>query len=376
MEPRLSQFGPSLAWLLSKDVSSARLATLLHTTAENIRVIAFRGRHETNPADSQESPLDQETDSRWVEAIGVRPPPDEVVRTPIRTRKLDQLRNEIEQTVEEHTSRYDFLSGIRSLRGLMPQVGFAGDVRRIALLARLHQHIAWFLVHSGRCESATRAAQNARSLWKIAFHESNDREYAEGFIQSALIGSQALLLTRRPSQAWQLLEVVRDAARAIGARPGSDHFRQRGVALFQLREDERSVAEFHNAAEAMERLNEARVPAQLLMTGARHTSLLGGLNWDKAQEILVIAKQSFGDTSLEASMALHWGAACGLSTDSLSAIYKALELLHTATEPASHFGHQATIRKLLVLTPDLGLDPRLRRDWVRRTLYENAFRAR
>jgi len=36
----------------------------------------------------------------------------------------------------------------------------------------------------------------------------------------------------------------------------------------------------------------------------------------------------------------------------------------------------ATIRKLLVLTPDLGLDPRLRRDWVRRTLYENAFRAR
>ena len=376
MEPRLSQFGPSLAWLLSKDVSSGRLATLLHTTAENIRVIAFRGRHETIPAGSQESPLDRATDVRFAKTIGIRQPPDEVVRTPIRTRKLDQLRNEIEQTVEENVTRYDFLSGIRSLRALLPRVGFAGDVRRIALLARVHQHIAWFLVHSGRCDSAAHDARNARTLWKIAFRESDDREYAEGFIQSALIGSHALLLARRPSQAWQLLEAVRDAEQFIGARSGSDHFRQRGVALFQLREDERSAAEFRKSAETMERLNEARVPAQLLMTGARHRNLLGGLNWDKAQEILAVARESFGANSLEASMALHWGAACGLSTDSPSAIYKALELLETATEPASHFGHQATIRKLLVLTPDLGLDPRLRRDWVRRTLYENAFRAR
>ena len=51
-------------------------------------------------------------------------------------------------------------------------------------------------------------------------------------------------------------------------------------------------------------------------------------------------------------------------------------LLTTATTPAPQFGHQATIRTLLTVTPELGLDDRLRKAWVRRALYENAFRDR
>jgi hypothetical protein len=308
--------------------------------------------------------------------VGVRQAPDEVVRTPIKGRKLEQTQNEIEQTVIRHSQEYRFLEGVSSLRRLAPRIGFPGDSRRIALAALLHQHIAWFLVHSGRCDSAAREAHTARSLWRLAYHESAEREYAERFIESALIGSQALLLNRRPQPALRLLETASDAAKSIGAPEGSDHARQRGVALFQLREDERAAAQFQKAAQVMEKLNEARTPAQLLMTGARHLSLLGGLKWDNAQEVLDAARRSFGDRSLEASMALHWAAACGLSTDSSSISQITLDLLEAGEKPAAQFGHQVTIRRLLAMTPALELDSRLRRIWVRRSLYENAFRDR
>ena len=75
-------------------------------------------------------------------------------------------------------------------------------------------------------------------------------------------------------------------------------------------------------------------------------------------------------------MALHWAAACGLSTDSPAIIQSTQDSLLSGPDPVAQFGHQSTIRRLLRLTPELGLDDRLRRAWVRRALYENAFRNR
>jgi hypothetical protein len=375
MEPRLSQFGPSLAWLLSKDVSATRLGNLLGTTAENIRVIAFRERHDDAEDAHEESTLEQKPSFDLARKVGVRPNPDEVVRTAAKDRELESIENEIARVVASHIASYDYADGVRVLRKLLPRIGFAGDSRRIALAALLHQRISWFLVHSGRCESAATEARMARDLWRIAYHESSEREYAVGFVQSALIGSHALLLMRRPLEAWRILDIAGEAADAIHAPMGSDPFRQRGVALFQLREDDRAVVYFRKAADAMEKLNEATTPAQLAMTGARHISLID-TSWDNAQGVLAVARNDFGDDSLEASMATHWTAASGLLTDSGAAIQGSLELLYSTARPSPQFGHQLTIRKLLLLTPDLGLDERLRRAWVRRTLYENAFRTR
>lgn len=274
LELRLTQFGPALGWLLDKGVSSARLAALFATTPANIRVIAFRARHGTLPDQTSDSNLISGPTAEMREEIGIRPALDEVVRTPATKRRIEWLKNEIERTVERHSTRYTFLTGVRALRGLLPQVGYPGDLRRIALLALLHQHISWFLVHSGRCLSAAREARIACDLWRAAYHESGSKENGESFVQAALIGSHARLLSRRSREALQALDIARDASESIGAPLGSDHFRQRGVALFQLREDERAAKQFQTAAEKMEKMNEARVPAQLLMTGARHTCLL------------------------------------------------------------------------------------------------------
>src|SRR5688572_21002271 len=176
--PRLTQFGSAFAWLLSKGVSSFRLATLFQTTPENVRVIAFRSRHRTAPEDPVEERLRLRPTYELAERLGVRPPPDDVVRTRAGTRKLEWLRNEIDETVRRHSARYEFLDGARALRQLLPRIGYAGDSRRIALRALLHQKAAWFFVHCGRCASASYEADVARGLWRLAYHESGEREYA------------------------------------------------------------------------------------------------------------------------------------------------------------------------------------------------------
>jgi hypothetical protein len=374
LEPRLSQFGPAVGWLIARDVSAARLASLFDTTPENIRVIAFRARHRELVAIRDIAALDRKPIPELAKNIGIRPALDDAAWTPARTRKLDWLRDKIDKTVARLSAQYDFLNGARELRLILPYIGYAGDARRIALQALVHQHIAWFLVHSGRCVSAAAEAGTARDLWRVAWHESDSHDFAQGFVRAALIGSHAWLLLRRPEETLTTLDVARDAVESIRSVLGSDHYRQRGVAFLQLRQDAQAAEQFRKSAETMEKLNEATVPAQVAMTGTRHTGLLGGLNCDQGYDVLAGAQLAFGDKSLETSMALHWAAASCLSSDSAPLIRGAVEQLKNSLAPSAQFGHQLTIRGLLIMTPELGLDDRLRRVWVRRALYENAFR--
>ena len=364
---RLAQFGPAFAWLLDRGVPSSRLASVFATRSQNVRVIASRSRRR---------PTDAAVESSDEAARLVRPGPDDVVRTTARNRKLDTLSHEIDETVRDHATTYRFFEGIQALRQILPRIGYPQDWRRIALLANLHQQMAWFLVHLGRCESAAREARQARGLWHAAHLESDSADHVAEYVKAALIESQAWLLARRPENASRTLDVAQHAAESIGARLGSDHYRQRGVALFQLREDEPAAAQFRRAADAMERMNEAQVSEQVSMTGARHIHLLGKPDFDAADELSAVVLRRFGESSLEASMALHWAAACGLSTGSRAAEQRTLDLLASRPVPSVQFGHQSTIRTLLAATPELGLDERLRRMWIRRALYENALRDR
>src|SRR5580658_9903361 len=112
-EPRLSRFGPAVGWLLAKDVSAARLASLFETTPENIRVIAFRARHRELAATRDSAPLDRRPDPDLARNIGIRPALDDAEWTPARTRKLDWLKNRIDESVAVHTKQYNFLNGAR-----------------------------------------------------------------------------------------------------------------------------------------------------------------------------------------------------------------------------------------------------------------------
>ena len=73
-------------------------------------------------------------------------------------------------------------------------------------------------------------------------------------------------------------------------------------------------------------------------------------------------------------MIRHWAAACGFLADDNKTRQRARELLQDNQATAARFGHQATISKLLSMTPELGLPKGLRAVWVRKSLYQNAFR--
>lgn len=238
--PKLSQYGPAFAWLLRRGASANHLAGVFGTTPENVRVISFRGRHESSLLNSDPILLDEPSSNELAGGLGIRPETDDVVRTPARMRKLDWLRNEIDRIVVQYAGSYQFFDGVAALRKLLPHIGYAADARRVAISGLMHQHISWFLVHRGRSASAAEEARIAGALWRRAYHESSLKDYAEGFIKSALISSHAHLLTRRPNDAWRILDMAADAAQCVNAPLGSDHFRQRGVALFQLREDDRA----------------------------------------------------------------------------------------------------------------------------------------
>src|ERR1700722_16662067 len=127
VEPRLSQFGPIVGWLLAKDVSAARLASLFDTTPENIRVLAFRARHREVLAVSDSAALGRKPVTELASELGIRPALDDAEWTPPRTRKLDFLKDQVNKAVADYSARYDFLNGARALRRMLPYVGYAGD---------------------------------------------------------------------------------------------------------------------------------------------------------------------------------------------------------------------------------------------------------
>ncbi|HZL46743.1 MAG TPA: hypothetical protein VFC28_10990, partial [Opitutaceae bacterium] len=111
-----------------------------------------------------------------------------------------------------------------------------------------------------------------------------------------------------------------------------------------------------------------------LMTGTRHINLLGKPDWDGALRVMEMVENTFPSDSLEASMTRHWAAACGLLTGDGRVRRRGQELLAVNQQTAARFGHQATVSKLLSLTPELGLSRGLEAIWVRKALYQNAFR--
>lgn len=371
---RLPALGSLFAWLLDHGVTSERIATLLHTTSGNVRVCASRGRLQAEPPQIEPSLIAEPVSGRERALLGIRLHHDYVLPSRTSTQHLDSLTEDLSRIIETHRSEYRFGEGIDAVRQLLSRVGYAAGASRIALKARIHEHLSWFHCQRGESESAIRHGLQSVALWRVAYQETARRAYADDFSRSVLPVSNACLLAGRPMAARRLLEVARDASACAGKPLGSDHFRQRGVAAFQLGEEDDSRQCFLQAACAMHDLGEAATAATPLMASDRHICLLTPINCDRMMEVREAAKRCFGSGSLEFSMSNNWTAASLLSTDSPSLLSTAMEMLEDNAELASRFGHQQTVTTLLKIAPALGLYPKLRRSYVRRALYENTAR--
>jgi hypothetical protein len=377
LRPKLADLAPAVYWLRQHDVPVARLAAVFGTDSGHIRQLTFRGNSSAfrfySVSDSLDLLLARPTQSIR-SRLAIRPHEDFVLLSLKQKQRIDFLNDEIGTIVAD--ASVTFLERVARVRKLLPLIGYAAGVDRIRLLAFVRQRLGWLFVHSGYCSSAFSEAQAAINLAHIAYNERGQPEDLRTLTDSCLIASNACLLACDPATALRFLDLARQASERIGDSRGSEHYRQYGVALFQMGRDEQAKEAFHSAVTAMDAKAEAENIAHILMTGSRHVGLLGEPSFDRELEMLDQVEKDYSKSSLQHSMALNWTAACGLGIDSAAVKLTASEMARYSVAISGPFGHQATTAKLLALTPELGLDPRVSRDWIRHALYSNAFRQR
>lgn len=183
------------------------------------------------------------------------------------------------------------------------------------------------------------------------------------------------MLRLEPEQANEYLLLHEQASNRAGAEAGAEFHRQTAVVRFQNKDWSAARVNFERAAETLSDTVEygrEKKLYEVLNIGKRQLNLLDPVDWDGAQELLAYMESCLPPSDIHRSMNLNWTVACGFATDSPSAQLRAQELIEGQPSLSDGFGHQATVSRLLAITPIL--PKTLRASWVRHALYENALR--
>lgn len=218
------------------------------------------------------------------------------------------------------------------------------------------------------------------SLSRQAYKGSWDSLDLNRYVETALIVSMAAHLSSESANRGEqyslfILWLAKQAAEAAGNPRGSEHYRQRGSALFHLGEEDQAKRSFFRAMDAMREKGEARDENHVEMVGNRCLNLLGRYpDWDGAQQLLSKVEQTFGRQSLEYAINVNYTAAAGLLTDDDHIEQDVLRLLEDNAPLIDPFGRQATVAKLLSLTPELNVSEPHKRHFIKQALRANALR--
>ncbi len=298
------------------------------------------------------------------------------IESPLRnSRSLDAFEREIEKTFSIYSRSENFLAGERALRLYIPFVARASNPKMLRLRAIVFQNPAWMLTHAGNARRSIEYAFEAMHCASLAFDASlGDRAFLKQYHQSALIASNALLKSRQPDAAMSVLDQADAAVLVREGRLGSEHYHQRAVGHFQKGEDEAAKEELEKARVEVERVGYSDF-IQVRMASQRQLNVIepsSGI--PRAFNLIHQAAKFYGQGSLEHTMAINWAAGSVLATDSQEDLKQASSIISSIDPLKRGFGHQATTRFLLSITPALNLSKAARNRWIRFLFYENAFR--
>jgi hypothetical protein len=360
--------GPEIELLRSFGVPAPRIASLLEESAANIRKVSERAQF---PARIDIN----------VPAPPVRRPQFKEFLLYGKKRKIvEQLEWEVEEVFNRYASSYRFEKGARMLKGILQLVSAPTNPRRIRLQARIHHHIAWFAIQQGKVRSALSHGLFSMELSRNAYRSSWDKADLNRYVETALIVSMAEHLSaeglnKSETNSLVILWLAKEAAEAAGNPRGSEHFRQRGSALFHLGHEDQARKSFITAMEKAREKGEARDENHVQMIGNRFLNLFGKTpDWDGARELLLKVEQTFGKRSLEYAINVNYTTAAGFLTNDPTIEKDALEILSSNTALIDPFGRQATVSKLLSITPELKLNPAEKGRWIKQVLRANALR--
>jgi hypothetical protein len=360
--------GPEIELLRSFNIPASRIAFLLDESHANIRQISRRSQF---PQESSISVAALPTREQQIE---------EFLLYGQKHHAVESLEWQVEDTFNQYASRYQFAEGAKALGLFISFLSAPTNPRRIRLKARIHHHIAWFSIQQGKCRSALDHGQFAIWLSRQAYKASWDVLDLNRYVETALILSMAAHLSaegtdRSERHSLAILWLAKEAAEAVGNPRGSEHFRQLGSALFSLGYEDDARKCLVEAMQRAREKNEARDENHVEMIGKRFLHLLGeNPDWDGAQALLSKVERTFGRNSLEYAINVNYTAASGFLTGDPKNAQDALDLLRSNTEITDPFGRQATVTKLLSITPDLKLRHEQLDRWIKQALRANALR--
>jgi tetratricopeptide (TPR) repeat protein len=360
--------GPEIEILRSFQISASRIAFLLDEDSSNIRQISRRSQF---PKASLISVTALPTREQQIEDFRLYGQ---------RRQAVEDLEWQVEETFNQYASRYEFVEGAKVLGSFLSSLSTPKNPRKVRLKARIHHHIAWFSIQQGKCRSALDHGQFAMWLSRQAYQASWDVLDLNRYVETALIVSMAAHLSaertdRSETYSLAILWLAQQAAEAAGNPRGSEHFRQRGSALFNLGYEEDARKCLIEAMQRAREKNEARDENHVEMIGKRFLNLLGkSPDFDSAQGLLSKVESTFGRDSLEYAINVNYTAAAGLLTNDPKIAQGSVDLLRLNAEMIASFGRQATVTKLLSITPDLRLNDAQLGRWIKQALRANALR--
>jgi hypothetical protein len=111
------------------------------------------------------------------------------------------------------------------------------------------------------------------------------------------------------------------------------------------------------------------------MIGNRFLNLFGKMpDWDGAQELLSKVERTFGKRSLEYAINVNYTTAAGFLANDPVIEKDALNVLLPNISLIDPFGRQATVSKLLSITPELNLNADQKSRWIKQAIRANALR--
>ncbi len=385
----LGGYGRVVLWLADQGLNTAQIAAALRISGTYVRQLEYRGRlllHSTAVLPRQllsDTGIWTPPSAELRQFLGIRPAEDDVEMTPRASRRLKDIRDELERRASHFWNGVRFERGIDAFTALLPEFGRPCQAGWIRLRARVHELRSETHLHSGRSLPALIDGLRAYHLYRVAFHEAHEKADRRSDLfqigRMARLLSQVFLLRREADLAEFYLKLhlaAHDQLR-LPARPEYHH--QLGILAFQANHPDADRIARDELKQAGDRLAETVDHGQepkrheVRDIGERYLHLLD-LNWERSRQFLKEQLQHYRDGDIHVGLNVMSSAACGLGVNDSQAETEALELLDKHQPDALGYLRLQTGFELLRVTPRL--PQRIRPAWVRFALFENAFDSR
>lgn len=191
----------------------------------------------------------------------------------------------------------------------------------------------------------------------------------ERMAETAEILSMAYAMRNHPAQSLAVLTMIRQIRDACGTPAGYEYHRQLGTALLMLGQDEEAEQQFALAAANMQRHDLPE--SQIRLYALRQASILNQPKWEVALQTIATARASLSQSVIAYQTNVNWAVVTGMAIGDPKVADDALQLL--GPKPVAFYGHQATIRLLLEITPKLSLTGQTLVRWTRYLMYANLY---